>query len=215
MYKNYVKRFIDIILALAGTILLVFVFIVIAPLIYLEDKGPVFYIAPRMGKNGKIFKMYKFRSMRVNSPDLRNIDGSTYNSMNDSRLTRIGRFIRKTSLDEAPQVLNVLKGDMSVVGPRPFLPGKKYDAFDEVIKKSISVSPGITGYTQAYYRNSLAQDEKFETDCYYVDHISFIFDLKIFLKTINSVFRHENVYIDVQSPEIDASEKKQEGVINQ
>ena len=112
MYKKYFKRILDLALAIIALPIWFIILIVIGPLIYFEDKGPIFYNAPRLGKNGKIFKMYKFRTMKVNSPDLRNEDGSTYNSENDPRLTRIGRLLRKTSLDETPQIINVLKGDM-------------------------------------------------------------------------------------------------------
>jgi len=112
MYKKYFKRVFDLLLALIALPFWLILLIIIAPLIYFDDKGPIFYNAPRLGKNGVIFKMYKFRTMKVNSPDLRNEDGSTYNSENDPRLTRIGRLLRKTSLDETPQIINVLKGDM-------------------------------------------------------------------------------------------------------
>lgn len=113
MYKNFFKRLIDIIIAIIGLPILVVIFIIVAPLIKLSDKGPIFYNAYRVGKNGKLFKMYKFRSMKVNAPDIRLDDGSTYNGENDLRVTKIGKFLRKTSLDEAPQILNVLIGDMS------------------------------------------------------------------------------------------------------
>ena len=125
MYQKYIKRLIDIIFSLIGLIFFLPIFIIIAPIIWLEDKGPIFYNAERLGKNGKIFKMYKFRSMKVNAPDIRNKDGSTYNGNDDPRLTKIGIFIRKTSLDEIPQLLNVFMGDMSFVGPRPFIPNEE------------------------------------------------------------------------------------------
>ena len=121
MYRKFVKRSIDIVFGLIGLPFFCLFFIVLAPIIYLTDRGPVFYSAQRLGKNGKTFKMYKFRSMKVNAPDIRNADGSTYNGPNDPRVTKIGRIMRKTSLDETPQILNVLKGDMSFVGPRAFL----------------------------------------------------------------------------------------------
>ena len=117
----------------------------IAPIIYFTDKGPVFYNAKRAGKRAKPFKMFKFRSMYVNSPDLRNADGSTYNGEDDPRVTRIGKILRKTSLDELPQLLNVLLGDMSFVGPRPTLATKTWDELDDVRKKRASIRPGITG----------------------------------------------------------------------
>ncbi len=197
MYKNFIKRLLDIVLGLICLPFFCLFFIVLAPIIYFTDKGPVFYNAPRLGKNGKKFNMFKFRSMNVNAPDIRNADGSTYNGANDSRVTTIGRIMRKTSIDETPQILNVLKGDMSFVGPRAFLgtTTKTYDEMDEKRKKRLTVRPGITGYSQAYYRNSIGLDEKIEYDCYYVDHISFLMDLKILFKTVASVLKHENIYV--------------------
>ena len=134
--------------------------------------------------------------MRVNSPDLRNADGSTFNSSSDPRVTKIGRILRKTSLDETPQIFNVLKGEMSIVGPRAHLT-TRYQGWDtqtDLQKKRLSVRPGITGYSQAYYRNSATSDEKDEQDAYYVDHISFKFDTMIILETIASVLKHKNLY---------------------
>ena len=182
------------------------IFVILAPIIFLTDRGPVFYNAPRLGKNGKVFKMYKFRSMRVNAPDIRNKDGSTYNGEDDPRVTWIGRIMRKTSLDEVPQLLNVLNGDMSIIGPRPFVTTHYYgyDKLEPKMKKRISVRPGITGYSQAYFRNSISQDEKIEKDCYYADHVSFALDIKIFFQTVKSVLMHENIYV---SDEIKADAK--------
>ena len=135
--------------------------------------------------------------MRVNAPDIRNKDGSTYNGDDDPRVTKVGRIMRKTSVDETPQILNVLKGDMSIIGPRPFVTTHYYgyDKLDEKMKKRLEVRPGITGYSQAYFRNSITQDEKIDNDCYYVDHISFLMDIKVFFYTIKSVLKHENVYV--------------------
>lgn len=196
MYKHFFKRIIDIIGAL---ILLPFVLleiIILAPIIWLTDKGPVFYNANRAGKGYKPFKMFKLRSMYVNSPDLKNADGSTFNSDNDPRVTPIGRIMRKTSLDEFPQFLNILLGDMSFVGPRPKLyrEGRlEEDDVTEDMKKSFEVKPGVTGYAQAYYRNSITQDEKFHWDAYYADHISFWMDVKIIWQTIVSVIARKNI----------------------
>ena len=201
MYKNHVKRLLDIILGLIGLPFFCLFYIILAPVIYFTDKGPVFYTAPRLGKNGKKFNMFKFRSMKVNAPDIRNADGSTFNGANDPRVTRIGKLMRKTSLDETPQLLNVLKGDMSLVGPRAFLATttKTYDEMDEKRRKRLTVRPGITGYSQAYYRNSIGLDEKIEYDCYYVDHVSFLMDLKILFKTAASVLKHENIYVNSET----------------
>ncbi len=193
MYKLFFKRLIDIIgaLCLLPFVLLVIVFL--APIIYLTDKGPIFYNAERMGKDGRIFKMYKLRSMYVNAPDLRNSDGSTFNDDNDPRVTPIGRLMRKTSLDEFPQFLNILTGDMSFVGPRPSLTTTPYSEYDEIRKKRVSVLPGVTGYSQAYFRNSISQDEKFRYDCEYVDKISLWMDIKILFMTVWSVIAHKNI----------------------
>lgn len=197
MYKHGIKRFFDILLSIIGLPLFFLVFVIVAPIIFLTDKGPVFYNADRLGYKGKIYKMYKFRSMRVNAPDLRNKDGSTYNGDDDPRVTKIGRVLRKTSLDEAPQLLNVLKGDMSVVGPRPYVTTnyKGYESLTPLKKKRLDVRPGITGYSQAYFRNSIGAEEKDENDCYYVDHVSFLFDLKIFWQTAKSVLLRKNIYV--------------------
>ena len=121
MYRHFFKRLIDIVSALILLPLVLLVIFIMTFIIRIDDNGPVFYNAKRMGRNGKPFKMFKLRSMKVNAPDLRNADGSTFNSDHDPRVTRTGRFMRKTSIDEIPQILNVLKGDMSFIGPRPVL----------------------------------------------------------------------------------------------
>ena len=152
MYKNYIKRFLDIIIAIVALPFFFIELIFVAPIIFFSDKGPVFYNAPRVGRNGKLFKMCKFRSMYVNAPDIRNEDGSTYNSQNDLRVTPIGRILRKTSLDETAQILNILNGTMSLIGPRPDLP-TALEKYTEEERKKLNVRPGITGYNQAFYRN--------------------------------------------------------------
>lgn len=196
MYKLFFKRIIDI---LGALVLLPFVFleiIILAPIIWLTDKGPVFYNANRAGKDYMPFKMFKLRSMYVNSPDLKNADGSTFNSDNDPRVTPIGRIMRKTSFDEFPQFLNILMGDMSFVGPRPKLyrEGRLEESdVTEDMRNSFKVKPGVTGYAQAYYRNSITQDEKFHWDAYYAEHISFWMDVKILFQTIISVIARKNI----------------------
>lgn len=195
MYRHFFKRIIDILISLVGLVIFALLSLVLGPIIYFTDKGPIFYNANRIGLKGKLFKMYKFRSMYVNAPDIRNEDGSTYNADDDPRVTPIGRFMRKTSLDEFPQFLNVFLGDMSIIGPRPDPPDDIY-IYTEEQKQKLNVKPGITGYNQAYYRNSVLQDEKFANDVYYAKHISFILDWKIFFKTILVVLKHDNVYND-------------------
>ncbi|WP_368297498.1 sugar transferase [Cytobacillus firmus] len=193
MYKKFIKRLIDIIVALVALPFVLLLIMIIAPFIYLEDRGPIFYNAERRGLNGKAFKMYKFRSMHVNAPDIRNDDSSTYNSDTDPRVTRVGYFLRKASLDEVLQFLNVLKGDMSLIGPRPNLTSKPLKSLDELERKRITIKPGITGYNQAYFRNSIPQREKYVNDCYYVDHISFALDVKIILQTVKTVLLNKNI----------------------
>ena len=139
--------------------------------------------------------MFKLRSMYVNSPNLKNADGSAFSSANDPRVTKIGRIMRKTSVDELPQILNVFLGHMSFIGPRPTLAVTPYEELPEISKKRLQARPGITGYAQAYYRNSITQQEKFRHDCYYVDHVSFLLDIKILLQTVRSVLKQENIYV--------------------
>ena len=211
MYQHFFKRFLDIAIAMIGIVILVPFFVVVAPIIYFTDKGPVFYNAKRIGKNGKLFKMYKLRSMYVNAPDIRNSDGSTYNGDDDPRVTKIGKIIRKTSIDEFPQFINVLIGDMSIIGPRPD-PPDDMDIYTEEQKTKLRVRPGITGYNQAYFRNSILQDEKFANDVYYANNVSFLFDIRIFFKTIVSVLKHDNIYseIAVQDKNTESQEKLNE-----
>lgn len=195
MYKHFFKRIFDIIVGLIALPFVLLVIICCAPIIWLTDKGPVFYNATRAGKGYKPFKMFKLRSMYVDSKDVRNTDGSTFNSDNDPRVTTIGKILRKTSLDEFPQFLNVLIGDMSLIGPRPKLATfeKKCNQLSEVQQKAYSVRPGVTGYAQAYYRNSITNSEKFEMDAFYADHLTFLMDIKIIFKTIKSVLFRENI----------------------
>lgn len=196
MYNLFFKRFIDIICGLFGCLAFLVAFIFVAPIIYLTDKGPVFYNAERRGKNGKAFKMYKFRSMIVNAPNIKNADGSTYNGENDPRVTKIGKIMRKTSIDELPQFINVLKGDMSMIGPRPTLATRPFEELDKTYIKRFDVRPGITGYSQAYFRNSITQQEKFKHDCYYVENLSFIMDVKIIFVTAMSVIKRKNIFVE-------------------
>ena len=196
MYRKFIKRLIDIFIGLIGVFLTIPIFIIFAPIIHFTDGGPIFYNAQRIGKDGKLFKMYKFRSMYVDAPDIRNSDGSTYNGDDDPRVTRIGRFMRKTSIDEFPQFVNVLVGHMSVIGPRPD-PPSDMEFYSEEQKFKLTVRPGITGYNQAYFRNSITQDEKFANDVYYAKNIAFLFDVRIFFKTIVSVLKHDNIYSEV------------------
>lgn len=199
MYRLFVKRLLDITISLIALPFVGLAIVIMAPFIYLEDRGPVFYNATRRGKDGKEFKMFKLRSMYVNSPNLKNADGSTFNSENDARVTKVGRFMRKTSVDELPQILNVLIGDMSFIGPRPTLVTTPYENLPELSKRRLGVRPGITGYAQAYYRNSITQQEKFVCDCYYVENLSFLLDVKIIFKTLAVVLLRKNVYVSTEA----------------
>ncbi len=180
-------------LSTIGLPFFVVIFIIVAPIIYFEDKGPVFYNGERIGRNGRLFKMHKFRSMKVDAPDIRLEDGSTYNGKDDPRVTKVGRILRETSIDEVPQLLNIFKGEMSLIGPRPD-PPDWIDKYPEEYRGFLSVRPGITGYSQAYYRNSDKSEEKMKHDCYYAENLRFVLDIKVFFKTIQTVFKHENIY---------------------
>lgn len=196
-YQNVVKRFFDIVFGLIGTVIFAFSYVFIAPVIFFTDRGPVLYKSLRRGKRDKIFTMYKYRSMKVNAPDLRNEDNTTFNGKNDPRVTRIGKILRETSLDELPQFLNVLKGDMSLVGPRPNVPtaGLAYEDIPEDRKKRLQVKSGITGYAQAFFRNSAPLEEKIKADNYYVDHISFLLDVRIVIKTFTRILSRKGLYV--------------------
>jgi lipopolysaccharide/colanic/teichoic acid biosynthesis glycosyltransferase len=169
------------------------VFLLLSLLILIGDGRPVFYSGKRIGKDCKVFKMYKFRSMKVDAPDLRNEDGSTYNSSSDTRVTKVGKFLRETSMDELPQLFNVLKGDMSLIGPRASLADALTSYQTDELDK-MRVRPGITGYVQAYHRNGLSAREKRLKDSWYATHVTFLLDVKIFFKTIETIFKREGLY---------------------
>lgn len=193
MFGAFVKRAFDIIVCLILLPFFLILYVIVGLLIKIEDKGPVFYKAKRIGKDSKIFDMYKFRSMKVNAPNILNADGSTYNAKDDPRVTKIGHFLRESSIDEIPQILNVLVGDMSIVGPRASgaeaLSSYKEDEIDKML-----VRPGITGYTQAYFRNNLTVREKRLKDAWYAKNQTVWLDIKILFKTVKTVLVHENVY---------------------
>lgn len=198
MYRYFFKRIIDLILALIAFPFWLIVFLIIAPIIYFQDKGSVFYNASRLGKNGKVFKMYKFRTMKMNAPDIRNDDGSTYNSENDHRLTKIGKFLRKTSLDETPQIINIIKGNMSIIGPRPDLP-EHINLYEGIESRKLEIRPGVTGYNQAFFRNTIPWKERIKNDIYYIDHLTMWIDIKVFFKTVESVLKRKDVFVNQKS----------------
>lgn len=192
MYKNSIKRLIDFLAALFGLLLLSPIFILVMIGLFIANQGKPFFFQERPGQNERIFKIIKFKTMN----DKKDADG---NLLSDAeRLTKIGGFVRKTSLDEIPQLINVLKGDMSLIGPRPlrtyYLP-----LYNEEQKRRHNVRPGITGWAQINGRNAISWTKKFELDVYYVDNISFGLDLKIFFLTIKKVFVKEGINQDGQA----------------
>lgn len=193
IYQLYIKRVLDVFFCLLALPFALIVIAVAAILIKLEDRGPILYRSKRIGKDFREFDMLKLRSMSVNAPDIRSNDGSTYNSENDFRVTRIGKILRATSADEIPQIFNVLAGQMSIVGPRAGDVESK-DTYAEDEKGKTLVRPGITGYTQAYYRNSISVREKRLLDARYAENVTFALDVKILFKTVFSVLKHENLY---------------------
>ena len=186
MYKHFLKRIFDFLAALIGLLLLspIFIFVVIG--LFFVNQGKPFFFQARPGKGERIFKIVKFKTMN----DKKDVNG---NLLTDAeRLTPIGAFVRKTSLDEIPQLINVLKGDMSLIGPRPLLP--QYLALYNVEqKRRHNVRPGITGWAQVNGRNAISWTKKFELDVYYVNHLSFSLDVKIFFLTIKKVFVREGI----------------------
>jgi len=186
MYKSLLKPFFDFISALVGLIFLSPIFLLVAVFLYFANDGKPFFFQLRPGKNGKIFKIVKFKTMN----DKKDLNG---NLLPDAvRLTKIGAFVRKTSLDELPQLLNVLKGDMSIVGPRPLLTNYLH-LYNDFQNRRHEVKPGITGWAQVNGRNAISWDKKFEYDVWYVDTISFVLDVKILFKTVLKVIKSDGI----------------------
>ena len=193
IYQRYVKRGIDIIMSFLVLPLALMLMIPIAIAVKATDGGPVFYKSKRLGIGFREFNMFKFRSMKVNAPDLRNADGSTYNSSHDDRVTKVGRFLRETSMDEIPQLFNIIRGDMSILGPRAGDVESK-DTYAEDEKDKLLVRPGVSGFSQAYYRNSIGVREKRLFDAAYAHNVTFLLDLKIMVHTALSVIRRKDIY---------------------
>lgn len=185
-----IKRIIDIIFSLLGLVILIPVFLIISILIKIESKGPIFFKQKRIGKNKCEFIIYKFRTMRIDTPK----DTPTHMLKNaNAYITKVGNFLRKTSLDELPQLINIAKGDMSIVGPRPALWNQK-DLVEERDKYSANgIRPGLTGWAQVNGRDELEIPQKAKYDGEYVKKISLMFDIKIFFMTIINVFKHEGI----------------------
>ena len=201
----FIKHILDKIFGVILLILLSPILGIVAIAIKIDSEGPVIFKQKRLGKHGEIFEIYKFRTMYVDAPDLRNKDGSTFNSDDDPRVTKVGKILRKTSLDELCQLFNVVKGNMSFIGPRPDLP-EQLDRYTYEEKRKLDVKPGITGYSQAYYRNSITAEEKFKNDVFYVDNFTLILDLKILVQTFISVLSKKNInnsgYEDKESSKV-------------
>ena len=192
MYKIYSKRILDFLLSIIGFILLSPIFILVTVLLFITNNGKPFFFQDRPGKNEKIFKVIKFKTMT----DERGRDGELL--PDKKRLTTIGSFVRKTSLDEIPQLLNVIKGDMSLVGPRPLLV-QYLPLYNKKQKRRHEVKPGITGWAQVNGRNTVGWQKKFEYDVWYVDHLTFLLDIKIIFMTIFKVFKSEGISADGQA----------------
>ncbi len=194
----FAKRLIDLLGSLTGLIILLPVFVIISILIKLTSKGPIFFTQERLGKNGKIFKIIKFRTMVVNAEKMG--DRIAVKNEDDPRITKVGKFLRATSLDELPQLLNVLKGDMSLVGPRPPVPYHpyKYEDYNNFQKRRFEMRPGMTGLAQVSVRNSVPWDERIKLDVEYVEKFSILLDIKILFKTLQKIFYGENIYLNVQ-----------------
>lgn len=187
LYKKGMKRCLDILLSVVGLIVLSPLFLLTALRVKIDSRGPVFYKQERIGYRAKVFTLLKFRSMKVNTEK----EGTgVYSGKGDPRVTRVGRIIRATSIDELPQLVNILRGDMSIIGPRPPLtyhPWKLEEYTDEQ-RRMFEVRPGLTGWAQVHGRKNVEWNERIRLNVWYVDHVSFWLDIKIFFKTIGQVF---------------------------
>lgn len=192
LYEKYFKRSLDLLCGVAAVIFFGWLYVIIAILVRINIGSPILFTQERPGKDEKIFKLYKFRTMT----DERDKTGALL--PDEMRLTSFGKLLRATSLDELPEVFNIIKGDMSVVGPRPLLI-KYIPLYNDFQHRRHEVKPGLTGYAQAYGRNSLIWSKKFEKDVYYVDHVSLWFDIKIVLKTVSVVLKKEGINQDGKS----------------
>ena len=199
-FYEVIKRTIDIVCSFVGILVLSPLFIVIAIIIKLTSKGPVFFSQKRVGKHGREFDMYKFRSMVVNAEELKEklaaqneMSGPMFKMKDDPRVTKVGKFIRKTSIDELPQLWNILKGDMSLVGPRPSLP-KEVAQFDEWMYKRLEVKPGLTCYWQVSGRNNIDFEDWMKLDIKYVEERNFWIDIKLIFKTVFVLFGDKNAH---------------------
>lgn len=195
LYKQIFKRVLDVCISIIVLIICSPIIIILSILIKSTSEGPVFFKQKRLGLNGENFFIYKFRTMCVGAETIG--DGLTIKTASDNRITKVGGFLRKTGLDELPQLINIIIGDMSLIGPRPpvtYFPYDGFDAYPEWAKKRFTVKPGITGLAQCTVRNSVSWDKRIEIDLQYIEEISFTNDLKIIYKTILKVFKIQDIY---------------------
>ncbi len=193
MYRSFIKQLIDYIIAMLFLPILAVLSVLVFIPIKIEDGGTLLYKGRRLGKGMKEFNIYKFRTMKPNAEDIREADGSTYNALEDIRLTRTGKLLRETSIDELPQIINVLRGEMSFIGPRPSPIGNE-QLYPEWYKIKFNIKPGITGLVQAFYRNEAPVRLKQRIDVLYVRRLSFCLDIKIILKTIYTILSKRGIY---------------------
>ncbi|GGA20513.1 sugar transferase [Psychrobacillus lasiicapitis] len=190
----FIKRIVDFFGSLIGVIIISPILILIAMSIKLTSKGPVFFKQERLGKNGMVFKIFKFRTMVVNAENLGS--GLFVKTEKDNRITKVGKLLRATSLDELPQLLNVLIGEMSLVGPRPPVPHHpyKHEDYNDFQRKRFEMKPGMTGLTQVTVRNSVSWDERIPIDVEYIERFNIWLDVKILFMTILKIFKRESIY---------------------
>ncbi|HRO48267.1 sugar transferase [Agriterribacter sp.] len=193
MYRSFLKRVFDFLIATVVFIIALPLFGIVTILLFIVNKGKPFFLQERPGKGEQIFKVIKFKTMT----DDRDVDGKLL--PDNLRMTRIGRFVRKTSLDEIPQLLNVIKGDMSLIGPRPLLVSY-LSLYNEIQKRRHEIRPGITGWAQVNGRNAISWEQKFNYDVWYIDHYSFLLDIKIILLTLFKVFKSEGINAEDSIP---------------
>ena len=191
--QRFFKRFFDVIFSLLGLIILSPLFLVVSLMIKLDSRGPVFYRQERLGMNGRVFKIYKFRTM---VKDAEKMGSGLFTHENDPRITRVGRFLRRTSIDELPQLINILKGDMSFVGPRPPITWypKRWNEYEDWEKLRFRMKPGMTGWAQIHGRNEIDWNKRIEYDVWYVKNWSLLLDLKIILETVKVVLSGKGIY---------------------
>lgn len=194
-FNLLIKRIFDFVGSLIGLVFLSPLLVILALIIKVDSKGPILFKQKRIGKDGNTFHIYKFRTMIVNAESIG--DGLTVKSDSDSRITKVGGLLRKTSLDELPQLFNILIGDMSIVGPRPpvvYFPYDGYSSYPSWAARRFSMKPGVTGLSQVRVRNSVSWDERIKIDLEYIDSFSLLTDIKIILQTFRRVFSSNNIY---------------------